>query len=347
MAIKVAIIGHFGGSENLVDGQTVKTKNLYQELKENTDWKIHILDTYYKDKKPVKLGFELLWMLFTIKHIIILVSGNGMKFFFPILYVYSKVFRGNVYHDVIGGNLHDYVKRYPKYKKYLNSFRVNWIESDLLKRKLEDIGVTNAEVIVNFRRKEMVSLKELEQKYEKPFKFCTFSRVSRDKGIDEAVKAIKAVNDIAGEDICTLDIYGPIDEEYKNEFFKSVESCKAIMYKGIILSDEAVDVLKKYYATLFPTHWDGEGSAGTIIESQFAGIPVIATDWHCNSEMIESGVDGVIYPGEEADTLKEAIMWIINQKDRMPEIKRNSRRRAETYLPEKSLLLIISKITKE
>ena len=119
------------------------------------------------------------------------------------------------------------------------------------------------------------------------------------------------------------------------------------MYKGIILSDEAVDVLKKYYATLFPTHWDGEGSAGTIIESQFAGIPVIATDWHCNSEMIESGVDGVIYPGEEADTLKEAIMWIINQKDRMPEIKRNSRRRAETYLPEKSLLLIISKITKE
>ena len=29
---KIAIIGHFGGSENLLDGQTIKTKILYDEL---------------------------------------------------------------------------------------------------------------------------------------------------------------------------------------------------------------------------------------------------------------------------------------------------------------------------
>ena len=29
---KVGIIGHFGGREKFLDGQTVKTKTLYQEM---------------------------------------------------------------------------------------------------------------------------------------------------------------------------------------------------------------------------------------------------------------------------------------------------------------------------
>ena len=30
---KIAIIGHFGGNENILDGQTIKTKILYDELR--------------------------------------------------------------------------------------------------------------------------------------------------------------------------------------------------------------------------------------------------------------------------------------------------------------------------
>ena len=48
----IAMIGHFGGQENFTDGQTVKTKNLYKELSEQTDWEILIVDTYYKNKNP-------------------------------------------------------------------------------------------------------------------------------------------------------------------------------------------------------------------------------------------------------------------------------------------------------
>ena len=72
---------------------------------------------------------------------------------------------------------------------------------------------------------------------------------------------------------------------------------------GEIDSDKSVDIIKNYYWLLFPTRWDGEESAGTICESFIAGVPVIATDWKFNSEMIKSGYDVLIYPGREAKNL--------------------------------------------
>ena len=50
---RIAIIGHFGGKEDFLDGQTVKTKILYEELKHATDWEIKKVDTYYKSKNPL------------------------------------------------------------------------------------------------------------------------------------------------------------------------------------------------------------------------------------------------------------------------------------------------------
>ena len=57
---KISIIGHFGGNENILDGQTIKTKILYDELKNATDWKIKKVDTYYKRKKSLKLIKDLI-----------------------------------------------------------------------------------------------------------------------------------------------------------------------------------------------------------------------------------------------------------------------------------------------
>ena len=123
---KIAIIGHFGGNENILDGQTVKTKILYEELSKATGWKIQKVDTYYKSKDPLRLVWQTVIALVTAKDIIVLLSGNGMKFYFPILSFASKAFGTRVYHDVIGGNLASYTEAYPKFKEYL---KVNDLES--------------------------------------------------------------------------------------------------------------------------------------------------------------------------------------------------------------------------
>lgn len=345
----IAIIGHFGGEESFVDGQTLKTKILYEELISATNWDVIKVDTYYKNR-PVKLFMDFLKASLYVKDIIILLSGNGMRIFFPLLYFCSSVLNKNIYHDVIGGNLSTYVIKNPKYRKYLNSFRVNWVETDYLKQQLIDVGINNASVIPNFRRVKLINPDYLQQHYKKPYRFCTFSRVAKEKGIEEAIDAIESINANIQEKLCELDIYGPIESTYKVSFKEKLSNTTdAIKYCGTVSPEVAVETLKKYYATLFATYWDGESNAGTVTESQAAGVPVIATDWHCNKEMIESGVDGVIYPGEEGNTLEEAILWMIKRNEtessgqpgNIVEIKKNARKRAEKYKPDKWIKKII------
>lgn len=338
----ISIIGHFGGNENFLDGQTVKTKTLYEELKQNTNWKIIKVDTYYKNKNPIKLICDTIKCILKTKQIIILLSGNGMKFYFPLLSFLANKFHYKIYHDVIGGNLDQYVIRFPKYKKYLNSFAVNWVETNSLKEKLNKCEINNCDVIPNFKKLKIEKSKKYITDEKTTFNFCTFSRVMEEKGIEDAIKAIKNINNKNKKNICILDIYGPIDEDYKITFDKIIkESPSYIKYKGIVPYNESVNVIKKYYALLFPTHWDGEGFPGTIIDAFASGLPVIATDWNCNSEIISDGVDGIIYPNENIENLEQAIEWSIKNKNKFIDMKKNCIECSKRYMPESYIDKII------
>ena len=87
---KLGIIGHFGGNKNFLDGQTVKTKILYEELNRKTNWKIKKIDTYYKKTNPIKLIFQTILAIIECDSIVILLSRNGMKIYLPLLYCCSK-----------------------------------------------------------------------------------------------------------------------------------------------------------------------------------------------------------------------------------------------------------------
>lgn len=328
---RIAIIGHFGGKKRYNDGQTVKTRILYEELKKNTDWEIVKVDTFYKKKHPVRLLIKSMKVFLTINNVIILLSYNGMKMYFPICYFFSKIKGTNVYHDVIGGNLVTYVKRHKYFRKYLNSFKQNWIETDLLRNELKREGIKNVVVIPNFRRViEKIEIKETI--YAPPYQFCIFSRVAKQKGVSEAIDAILNVNAVEGKMICQLDIYGSVEADYKDEFIKMLKKSEGVArYCGEVPSHEAISTLSKYYTTLFPTHWVGESNAGTITESQFAGIPVIATDWRCNNEMITNGYNGLIYPSDLCADLESGIRWMINNSENMFELRKHSLEASERY----------------
>lgn len=344
---KIGIIGHFGGKENILDGQTIKTKILYNELDEATNWKIIKVDTYYKKKNPIKLLFDTFKCLFSTKDIIVLLSGNGMKFYFPILTFFANKFHKNIYHDVIGGNLDLYVSKYSKFKNYLNSFQVNWVETEGMKKKLIDQGINNCEVMPNFKRLSIANTDFNEMHFTEPYRFCIFSRVMKEKGVEDAIEAIETINKEAGRDICTLDIYGRIDEGYVERFEELLTTVtKATQYKGMVPYDKSVEAIKDYYALLFPTYWKGEGFPGTIVDAFSAGLPVIATDWNCNSEIVDDGINGILYPNEETKTLKDAIICIIKNNCEMIAMKKQCIKTAKKYQPDMCVKRIVERIEK-
>lgn len=339
----VAIIGHFGGEEEILDGQTVKTKILYSELGNATKWNIQKVDTYYKDKNPLKLFIDTLMCLMKNKHIIVLLSRNGMKFYFPVLYVFSKIFGTKVYHDVIGGSLDKLALQYRGFRTYLNSFRVNWVESEGLRQRLSSVGINNCEVIPNFKRLNV--LENYKVDYEEPFKFCIFSRVMKEKGVEDAIESIEAINKAANKEICQLDIYGRIDDKYTERFEEIMQTASnAIQYKGMVPYDKSVEAIKKYYALLFPTYWDGEGFPGTIVDAFSAGLPVIATDWNCNAEIVDDMTNGIIYPNSEIQDLKSAVEWCITHKDEVINWKKSCLQKAKEYQPDSYIKEIIKAI---
>ncbi len=127
-------------------------------------------------------------------------------------------------------------------------------------------------------------------------KLCTFSRVMREKGIEDAVNAVVSVNTDLGVQAFSLDIYGQVDGA-QTEWFDSLqkEFPSYIRYGGLVPFDKSVDVLKGYFALLFPTYYEGEGFAGTLIDAYSAGVPVIASDWKYNAELVNENV-GFVYP---------------------------------------------------
>lgn len=340
---KVGIIGHFGGGQKFYDGQTIKTLILYQELQQATDWEIIPVDTFYKKKNPARLIIDTFKCFISTKDVIVLLSRNGMRMYFPILFFMKKVFHLHVYHDVIGGNLDKYVEKYPKFRKYLNAFDINWVETEGLKKKLEAEGVINCQVIPNFKRLQFTEQENC--KYEEPYRFCMFSRVMKEKGVEDAISAIESINKENGRVLCRLDIYGQIDEGYKAEFQEVLDKASdAVAYKGIVPYDQSVNVIRQYYALLFPTYWDGEGFPGTIVDAFSAGVPVIATDWNCNGEIVKNGVNGILYPSDEIDTLENAIKWLCNNSNCMDKLKTQCISDAENYKPDNYIQTMIKTI---
>lgn len=331
--MRIGIVGHFGGKELFTDGQTVKVKSLYEGLSFHyPQIKIDKVDTYYLSRNPFKFVFSFIRCLIRNKKIVFLPAARGRKYMFFVFYYLRVLLNKDVYHDCIAGSLDRELVSYPKWIKYLNAFIVNWMESPEQVEKLYQIGINNAVYLPNFKHIEPVSFDEMRSfQYVKPYKFCTFSRVESQKGIEDALKIIQEINDTEGQ-VAQLDVYGPIQPGFEGWFEQIKNNYREIFsYKGVVDPHDSVGILKNYFALLFPTQYYTEGMPGTIIDAMFAGIPVIARRWAWCDNMIQSGYNGISYDFENPELLKEILLRIIYDPRIILSMKENCLKESEKY----------------
>lgn len=334
MKYKVGVIGRYGADSDLCDGQTVKTKNLVHLLGGQENISICIADTFYFRKNNIKLLIDTLLCLLKSDHVFLMVSVNGMNFYLRMLYYLNKLLHRHIYHYVIGSELLDMVEHNSKLVTYLNALDVNWFEFESGTRFLCEHGVTNVTTLPNFK---LITPVEEATEYMPDggiYQFCTFSRVMEEKGITDAILAIRKVNAAHGRVIAKLDIYGPVEKKYEAALQNLLaENSDCVTYCGVADSQNSVAVLKDYYALLFPTKWPGEGVPGTIIDSFASGIPIIASDWNANKELIEDGRQGILYPNAQIHSLEEAIVWAVQNQEEMNRMRFVSRQEYDNFTP--------------
>lgn len=342
--MKVGVIGHLGGPEHFVDGQTVKTKNLVMLL-ENAGFHIVKADTYFNKVNKFRLLMDTMACLARCRHIFLLVSEGGMGFYLPFLYYLNKVTKRHIYHYVIGSELLAMVEKNEKLVKYLNALDANWFEYESGTQYLKSKGVTNVSTLPNFKLITPVPEAGTYGAEDGVYRFCTFSRVMEEKGITDAIVAVRDINAKQGRLVAALDIYGPVEPKYKAELERLLrENQSCVSYKGVADSTQSVQILKEYYALLFPTRWAGEGVPGTVIDAYAAGIPVIASDWNANREIIQHNRQGLLYPNDAMPTLRDAVSWSLEHPEEMARMRLGSRNEFTRYMPETILQVILDEM---
>ncbi len=337
MQAKVSILGHFGEGENLLNGQTVKTKIITEELQRQLG-KNNVLkiDTHGGRKVLLKSPFQVFSALRNGKNTLIFPAHNGLRVYAPLLFIFRKFFKNRKLHyGVIGGWLPRFVSERKYLAKILKNFDGIYVETNTMKTALQAQGFENVFLMPNCKNLKILSEEELVFPEGTPYKLCTFSRVMKEKGIEDAVNAVVEANGQLGFNAFSLDIYGQIDSA-QTEWFEKLKASfpEYIRYCGCVDSDKSVDVLKSYFALLFPTRFYTEGIPGTIIDAYAAGIPVVSAKWESYSDVVDEGETGIGYEFGNEEQLKEILLKTANEPEYLLNLKNHCKDKASHYIPE-------------
>ena len=339
MIAKVSVLGHFGRGETLLNGQTVKTKIITEELQRRLGRKqVLKIDTRGGWKTFLKAPFQSFYALKSSRNILIFPAQNGLRVYVPLLSFFRLFFKNRRLHYVVIGEwLPSFLTRRKSLTKVLKKFDGIYVETATMKDALETLDLKNVFIMPNCKKLNILKENELVYPQGVPYRLCTFSRVMREKGIEDAVDAVTKVNQSFGCTIFSLDIYGQVDEN-QTEWFETLRKNfpNYINYCGLISFDKSVETLKEYFALLFPTYYEGEGFAGTLIDAYSAGVPVIASDWKYNVELVNENV-GYVYKTRDNVAFTELLNAVATDPTMILKKKKSCLYEAKKYTVEETI----------
>ena len=296
---KIGIIGVAGEGERFATGQAMKSRTLkiWFENRYGAN-RVLFANIDSAKKHPFRVLGNMLRALRQCENIIFM-PGQNVEVFAPTLRILNLVFRRRVQYIVTGGDLAEVLKRRPRLLKSVKSFDGTHVQAVKLMNELREMGVARAQYLPNCRDYIPAVARDIP---EEPLRVCTYSRVTKDKGILDAIEICKKANAILGRPVFTLEVYGKMYADFESEFREALARNKGLVtYEGFREASETVEVLRGCFAVLFPTYFPCECFAGTVLDAFAARIPIIANDWLYNSETIRDGVDGFIYPFRDND----------------------------------------------
>ena len=102
---------------------------------------------------------------------------------------------------------------------------------------------------------------------------------------------------------------------------------------GVRRPEDSVEIIKKYFFLLFPTHFYTEGIPGTIIDAYFAGVPVVSAEWQNSHDVILPNRTGILYQFDDFNALEDTLKKIVDNPSIIFEMKENCIKVANRYSP--------------
>jgi len=333
---KVGICGYYGEGPDFQGGQPVKVKMIISELEKVFGANnIQAISTHNWRKKTIHLMKECFMLTKKCENIIMLPAVNGVKVFVPLFLLFNCLFHRKIHYIVIGGWLPDLLIKNRILCYLMKMIEGIYVETHVMERALKVVGIDNVFYMPNSKRLHYVENTEQKIASSGLYRFCTFSRIVKEKGIEDAINAVISVNAQTKNVICTLDIYGPLYKVYADEFQAIMANVPDyIVYKGFVPPTKSVIILQDYYMQLFPTKCKTEGFPGSIIDSYFAGLPVLASKWESFNDVVENGKTGIGFEFGDYEDLVSKLKWCIDNPNEIYKMRFECLRKAIEYSPE-------------
>jgi len=343
---RITIIGKFFGGASVSDGQSVKTKILTEELERIFGAEqIGQIDTIGWKKHPFSLVIQSIRAVQKSSNVIFMTDENGTKVIPRLLRLANLSGKCKLHYYVIGGWLNNYLRKSPAAVRELKKLDAIYVEVPAMLRELEAYGFKNAVLLNKFRRMVPACIDDIDLNPEAPYRLCFFSRVMREKGIEEAIEAVKLANRQAGFTKYTLDIYGSVHAEYASEFESLKQSFpEYIRYGGVLDFQKSNAILKTYFALLFPTFYTSEGYPNAMVDAFAAGLPIIATRWNYNADIIHEGEDGLLVDIKNVEQIVSAMEYLAANNKLYAKMRKNCLLRCKEYLPDTAIAKVVEKL---
>ena len=327
--MRVLFIGAINISNSPKGGEEYKNQLILEKLYKFTAIDNIAIDTYEWKKKPLLIVKLFLYLFFKNFDSIVISASSASTFF--LLKIIAKIrpfILLKTHYLVIGGYFPEGIRSTRYDWKIYQNLKSVVVEGEILKEQLLSWSeLKNVQVIPNFKKFDYeVFFKEKEPT---PFWFVFIGRISKPKGILEIIEATNVLKVNNPSLNFQVDFYGPMEEDI--EFPENLP----IAYRGYldIMNNqlESYAILSEYSCMLFPTYWMGEGFPGVIIDAYVAGLPVIATDWNMNKEVVEDGKTGIIIPIKDAKALASAMLKMMENPEMVATMRQNSLSKAKDY----------------
>lgn len=307
----IVLVGGIHLNHKPTCGETMKNQLFLKRFNELFA-KVIPVDTFNWRRRPWCLVYLLFIVLSHPKSKLIISASCASSILIHFLYRFPIC--KYAFFWVVGGNLAESVKSGRYRIDALNNLKAVIVQGVSMVNELERLGVRNVVFVPN--SKPITFIPKLLEK-SKPYRygFVFLSRIHPDKGIKEIIEASDILVANGYADKFYIDFYGIIDvDAFLYSFKDTVSLHKCLNYKGYLdlLADDGYHTLSMYDAMLFPTYWEGEGFPGVILDANIAGLPVIATDWNLNTEVIKEGHNGWIIPPHDSESLAQTMKMIID-----------------------------------
>ncbi len=323
--MKLVFIGAINQGNPPKGGEEYKNQLLIEKVNQSFN-QAQIIDTYRWLKKP-QVWCSLIENILFQNPDIILISASSvstyrlLKF---ISWIRPSLIKKTTY-LVIGGYFPEGIKtKIFNWKMYQSLRNVILQGQTLFNIIVNHSELKNLHVISNF--KSFPGNIELFKSKNLMFKFVFVGRISEGKGVKEILEAINILSQTNNG--FEVDFYGPIEDNFNLETDNS-------MYRGFLDFQHDPEIayskLSEYDCMLFPTYWKGEGFPGVVIDAFVAGLPVIATDWNMNTEIIEDGINGFIIESKSSKALADKMKFVIDNREELKKISENNLARAKDY----------------